>query len=70
MDETVIVAALRDRRQQLGLTQREVADLAGVHFSTVHRMETGSTSPNLVGAVRIAAALGYRLTLVDYPTGG
>ncbi len=35
---------LRARREQLGLTQQQVADMAGIHFSQYQRLEAGESS--------------------------
>lgn len=39
------VAPIVKRRQELGISQHELAQLAGVHYQTVHRMETGTQVP-------------------------
>ena len=39
------VAPIVERRQELGISQHELARLAGVHYQTVHRMEIGTQVP-------------------------
>lgn len=39
------VAPIVERRQELGISQHELARLAGVHYQTVHRMEIGTQIP-------------------------
>lgn len=52
------VASLRQRRLDLGLSQREVARLAGFAPSAVHEYENGSHEPTLFSLVAWADALG------------
>jgi len=65
---------IRDLREGLGLSQRELAKLAGVHHSCVSRAESGAreTTVKTIGA--LACALGVRLVVTlqgvaDVPTG-
>ena len=39
------VSAIVERRQELGISKHELARLAGVHYRTVQRMETGVQMP-------------------------
>lgn len=48
---------LRDRREYLGLTQRQLARMAGVGKTTITEVEGGDRLPNVVTALRIARAL-------------
>ena len=51
-------AALKARREHLGLTQQQVADLAGMSQQAYARVETGDRcDPRLSTAERIADAL-------------
>jgi transcriptional regulator with XRE-family HTH domain len=49
---------LRELREAAGLTEFQVADLAGVPRGTVHDYAVGRRLPSLVNACRIARALG------------
>lgn len=49
---------LKERREQLGLTQAQLAHKAGVVERTVRLAEQGKRSPNLRTARAIAEALG------------
>ncbi|MEX2288570.1 MAG: helix-turn-helix domain-containing protein [Planctomycetaceae bacterium] len=58
--ETMRVLLSRDiirDRQALGLTQAELADLAGVRVETVCRIETGKHTPTISTVKKIDAAL-------------
>ncbi|MGD0833833.1 MAG: helix-turn-helix domain-containing protein [Candidatus Dormibacteria bacterium] len=56
-------AQLRAQRKRLGLTQRELADLAGVAERTVIAVERGSDGVGLGTLRRILTVLGLGLTL-------
>lgn len=63
---------VRRRRRQLGLTQAEVAELAGVAVRTVHAVEAGKSTARLDALVAVLRALGLRLRLErgSVPEGG
>jgi DNA-binding XRE family transcriptional regulator len=56
-----IAAHLRERRFELGLTQREVAEAAGTSHSAISRLESGTHTPSLTTLQRIAAVLDEEL---------
>jgi len=47
---------VRDR-VELGLTQRDLARLAGIRFETLSRIETGKVSPNSATLAKIDRAM-------------
>jgi len=51
-------------RAERGMSRKELAELAGVHYQTIGYLERGEYSPSLVLALRIAAALGVPLDAV------
>ncbi len=64
MNSTAAVAdALRARRKQLGLTQLEAAELAGVSVRFVHDVENGKLTVQLDRVQALAEALGLSLSL-------
>lgn len=56
-------AQVRARRRDLGLTQLEVAELAGVAARTVHAVEAGKTTLRLDALLSVLEAVGLRLDL-------
>ena len=52
--------AVRARREELGLTQEELADRAGIHRTYLSDVERGSRNISLVNIERLAAALSLR----------
>ncbi|WP_089848771.1 helix-turn-helix transcriptional regulator [Salipiger marinus] len=47
---------LAEYRKQVGISQREFADLVGVHQSIISKLEAGRAQPGLSLAVRIQKA--------------
>ena len=54
---------LRDRRKELGLTQKELAEKIGRERTYINRIEKGETDLQLSSFLRIADALGITLKL-------
>jgi len=55
-------ARLREVRLARGLTQRDLADRCGTSVPAISHMERGTKVPNLTTVVRLADALGCRVT--------
>ena len=56
---------LRARRLELGLTQQQAADKAGIARQLWARVETSKVAPTLTTVEKMAAALGLRLELIE-----
>ena len=54
---------VRLRRKELGLTQTELAELAGVDVRTVHAVEVGKSTLRLDALMAVVEAVGLRLVL-------
>ena len=52
---------VRDRREGAGLTQRQLAEVAGISERTLGQLEGGRASPGLVTVMRVGDALGVPL---------
>lgn len=50
-------ANIRERRLKVGLTQRELAELAGVDRAFFNRVEQGMRNPTVVMLAKVACAL-------------
>lgn len=59
-----LVSNLIRRRHELGLTQREVAELTGLKQSAIARIESARIVPKIDTIQTIAKALGLKLELV------
>lgn len=55
--------AVRVRREELGWSQRQLAERAGMTQPGVARFEAGGTTPTIPVLERLASALGLRLTV-------
>jgi HTH-type transcriptional regulator / antitoxin HipB len=58
-----LAEAVRLRREELGWSQRQLAQRAGMSQSGVARFEAGGTTPTLPLLQRLAQALGLTLTV-------
>lgn len=59
-----LAEAVRRRRDELGLRQTEVADLAGCSYRFVHTVEHGKTSLRLDKVLDVLEVLGLDLAVV------
>lgn len=62
-EAAAIVASRIRRRQELGLSQRALAERCGIPQSSVVRMETMKTRPKLDTLIKITQALNLKLQL-------
>ena len=53
--------AIRAAREEAGLTQKDLADLAGISERTVRAVETGAGNPALAAVAAATGVLGLRL---------
>ena len=64
MDDGIALGrALRSARTGLGLTQRDLAELAGVSERTVRALETATGNPSVGALMSVANAVGLHLEL-------
>jgi len=57
-----LVNAIHQRRLELGWTQQELADKVGLHQESIARIENGGTIPRLDTVLKLAMAMGMKLT--------
>lgn len=62
-DTMALADGLRRRRKSLGLTQKQLAELAGVSVRFVHDLERGKPTVRLAQLLEVLDALGLRLRL-------
>lgn len=62
-----IVGAMIEQRHNLSLSQRDLAELCGLPHSSVARIESGKTTPNLNTLLKIMGQLGLTLTVQPAP---
>ena len=57
-----IVSAIINRRNELGYSQRELAEICGLPHSSIARIEACSVKPRIETLIRIMRPLGLTLT--------
>lgn len=62
---TAIVSAMIEKRNALGISQRELAQLCGLPPSSIARIESGKTTPKLDTLLKIMHPLGLKIKLVS-----
>lgn len=62
---TAIVSAMIEKRNTLGISQRELAQLCGLPQSSIARIESGKTNPKLDTLLKIMHPLGLKIKLVS-----
>jgi len=58
-----IVGAMIEQRHVMNLSQRDLAELCGIPHSSVARIESGKSSPNLTTLLNIFSHLGLSLSV-------
>ena len=59
-----IGAAIRTRRKHLGMTQLDLAEIAGLQRQTISRVEAGNGAVTIATVARIAAVVGLDLMVL------
>nr|WP_261375042.1 helix-turn-helix domain-containing protein [Arthrobacter sp. KBS0702] len=62
-DVAEIAEGIRRNRKEAGLTQEDLAHLAGTSERTVRAIETGTGNPSLQAVVAVANVLGLKLAV-------
>ena len=62
-EQAKIISALVTQRKALGLSQRDLAALCGIPQSSVARIESFQTTPNLATFIKILRSLGMKITV-------
>ena len=60
---SAIVGALVEKRTAMGISQRELAAMCGIPQSSVARIESYKTTPNLDTLLKIVRHLGLKITI-------
>jgi len=66
MSNNVVLNRVAEYRKKQGLTQKELAELAGLGLSTIKRIESGSNKIRIDRAMRVADALNVDIHEVFY----
>ena len=62
-EQTRIIGAVIEQRIALGLSQRDLAKMCGIPQSSVARIESFQTTPNLATLLKLCRALGLKLVV-------
>jgi len=54
---------IKERRDTLGITQPDLAEMAGISVNTLYKIETGQANPTVKVLNKIVDILGMELTL-------
>jgi len=63
MHQANLIQRLKDRREQLGVTQEQLAELAAVALRTVKELDSGKGNPTVGTLIKLADVLGMELKL-------
>ena len=63
MHYTHIIIAIKERREDLGITQEHLAEVANVGLRTLKAIESGKGNPTLDTLQKLADVLGLELKL-------
>lgn len=63
MHQAELIQRLRARREQLGVTQEQLAELAEVSLRTIKALDSGKGNPTVSTLVKLADVLGMELKL-------
>ena len=64
MHQTNLIQRLKDRREQLGVTQEQLSELAAVALRTVKKeLDSGKGNPTVSTLIKLADVLGMELKL-------
>lgn len=62
-EQASIISAIIQQRKELGLSQRALASICGIPQSSVARIESFQTTPNLATLLKILKPLGLKLII-------
>ena len=63
VNQAAIISAMIKQRNELGLSQRDLAAMCGIPQSSVARIESYKTTPNLDTLLKIFRQLGLQLSV-------
>jgi len=61
--QATIISAMIKQRNELGLSQRELASLCDIPQSSVARIESFQTTPNLATLLKLFRVLGLKISI-------
>lgn len=67
--EAAIIGKLIEAREEMGMSQRELADISGIKQPAIARLERGAAVPRLDTLISLLVPLGKTLAIVPLETG-
>lgn len=67
LSDTTIAEALRQAREEAGLSVTVMARRAQTSRAAIHAYETGTREPNVTTALRLFKACGYTMGIIPAP---
>nr|WP_072536975.1 helix-turn-helix transcriptional regulator [Anaerococcus mediterraneensis] len=61
--EFQIIKSILDSRNELGMTQKDLSEITGIHQSEISKIENGNANPSVKTLERIANAFGKKLKI-------
>lgn len=61
--EYQVIKSILDSRNELGMTQKDLSEITGIHQSEISKIENGNANPSLKTLERIANAFGKKLKI-------
>lgn len=61
--EYQLIRAMIDCREEMNLSQQQLADITGINRSDISKLENGSANPSLKTIKRIAEGLGKKVEI-------
>lgn len=58
-----IIKIIKERREELGVTQEQLADLAEIGLRTLKNIESGKGNPTLLTLVKVIDVLGLEIKI-------
>ena len=62
--ETALIGKMIEAREEMGFSQRELADISGVKQPAIARLESGAAIPRVDTLIRLLVPLGKTLAIV------
>ena len=63
MHQAKLIQQLKDRREELGVTQEQLSELAVVALRTIKELDSGKGNPTVSTLMKLADVLGMELKL-------
>lgn len=61
--EYQVIKSILDSRNEMGMTQKDLSEITGIHQSEISKIENGNANPSLKTLERIANAFGKKLKI-------